>query len=49
MYLLNYETIDGNGDVEKEFASEAAMRAHVDSLDGLLLWHVCYDENGEII
>ena len=47
-FIVTYETIDGNGEVEREFASLQEAELHVASREGLLQWHSISDENGEI-
>lgn len=48
IFIVSYETIDGNDEVEREFTSLLDAEAHVASLEGLLQWHSISDENGEI-
>lgn len=49
MFMRIYETIDGNGEYEREFETEQAMRVWVTSMDGLLVCHTCYNPAGEEI
>ena len=48
IFIVSYETIDGNGEVEREFTSLLDAEAHVASLEGLLVWHSISNENSEI-
>lgn len=48
MFIAAYETVDGNGEVEKEFNTLGAATAHIDSMVGLLQWSTISDANGEI-